>query len=53
MIVRQVNIGDVLKRDPNNIKIRVQLADALSWEKKYDESVGEYKKIFRVRSREY
>ena len=39
---------DVLKRDPNNIKIRVQLADALSWEKKYDESVGEYKKILEL-----
>lgn len=33
---------EVLGKDPQNIKVRVSLADVLSWQKKYDEAISEY-----------
>ncbi len=32
----------VLKKNPQDIKTRIALADILSWQKKYDEAVSEY-----------
>ena len=36
---------EVLAKDPQNIKARVSLADVLSWQKQYSESVAVYLKV--------
>lgn len=40
---------EVLEKDPKNIKVRISLADVLSWQKKYDEAISEYLKASEVR----
>lgn len=34
-----------LKKDPSDLKTRLALADALSWNKRYDEAIEEYEKV--------
>lgn len=52
MIVKDygISIGlymQVLKRDPKNIKARLRLADILSWEGNYEDSITEFQKILK------
>jgi tetratricopeptide (TPR) repeat protein len=39
---------DIVKKEPNNLKARQQLAVLLSWSGRYDESIAQYKNILKA-----